>query len=134
MIPWPPPPPAFDPDPMAPPPPPPLTLLKMAYDWAYQTLPVEVWDLPLRQQSDEVLKAVCAVCRCLQLGCRGLTHSGYMGRYAGQYLGEYYTLVALGSVDVDDLLRDIHADVSLDPFPAAAYDPLNRKGRTRGRA
>ncbi len=28
------------------------------------------WDLPPRQQSDAVLRAVCAVCRCLHFGAR----------------------------------------------------------------
>lgn len=132
-IPWPPPP--LPPPPIALEPlPPPLTMLRMAFDWAYATLPPEVWELPLRQQSDAVLRAVCAVCRCLQPGCRGRRHMRTTGPQAGVYLGEYWTLVALGNVDVDDLLRDIDADAEPDPFPASAYDPLDRKGRTRGQA
>ena len=85
MIPWPPPP--------LPPPvngstpvPPPLTMLCLVFDFAYQTLPVEGWNLPPRAQSDAVMRAVCAVCRCLQPGCRGVRQLNQAGPHAGVYL------------------------------------------------
>jgi ParB-like nuclease domain len=38
------------------------------------TRPVWVWHLPLRQQSDEILRAVMAACRCYLMPCRGLDY------------------------------------------------------------
>ena len=51
---------------------PPGTALRIVFGWAYLTMPAWVWNLPLRQQSDEVTRAVCKACRCYTPGCKAL--------------------------------------------------------------
>jgi hypothetical protein len=105
---------------------PPLTALRYVFSWAYLTLPASVWALPPRQQSDAVIRAVCAACRCYTPGCRGFD---YMAADPDKHLAEYLTIRALASVDVDDFLRDLNADCASGPFPASAYDPDGREGQ-----
>lgn len=104
---------------------PPLTALRYAFSWAYLTLPPEVWALPPRQQSDAVVRAVCAACRSYTPGCRGLD---YMAADPDKHLGEYLVIRALATVDVEDFLCDLNAECD-EPFPARAYDPDEREGK-----
>jgi hypothetical protein len=102
---------------------PPLHALRTAFDWAYLSLPAYVWSLPLRQQSDEVLRAVAMAIRSLSPGCHTFRR---MARDPDQHLGEYLCLRALMSVDIEDYLADLHREHPDDPFPAQYLDPDGR--------
>ena len=125
---WPPPPPTQstrpDPEPR-----PRLTALRAVFNWAYVTRPAWVWDLPPRQQSDEILRAVCRVCRSYQMPCRGLD---WMALDPKLHHAELMTIAALGAVDEEDLIATINADTPDHPFPAGDFDPDGRTGRPPG--
>lgn len=127
---WPPPP-LPPPSRSQPAPEPPLTVLRAAFHFAYMTLPAHVWSLPLRQQSDEVLRAVIRACRCITPNSHGLE---YMRLDPEKHRGEYYTIMALASVDADDWLDDLHRLYPDDPYPAQALDPDGRWGKEAGHA
>jgi hypothetical protein len=106
-----------------------LSLLGLAFDWAYQTMPAHVWALPPRDQSDAVLRKVAEACRVFLRPCKGLDH---MVNDPDTHLAEYLTLMALATVDIEDWLCDLHHDHPDDPFPATYYDPRERIGRPSG--
>jgi hypothetical protein len=100
--------------------------LRTIFRWAYWTQPAWVWDLPLPQQSDALLRSVMQVCRSYQSPCRGLD---YMSTDPEVHLGEYLVICALANVDPDEFLADLHMDHPDDPFLAAGLDPDGRQGR-----
>jgi len=100
--------------------------LRNIFRWAYATQPSWVWDLPLPQQSDAILRAVMRVCRSYRAPCKGLD---YMSTDPETHLGEYLCICALANVDEDDFLTDLHHDHPDDPFLAKHLDPDERMGR-----
>lgn len=103
-----------------------LTALRAAFHWAYATRPGWTWNLPLPQQSDELLRAVMAVCRSYQMPCRGLD---YMSCDPELHYAELMTIAALGSVDPEDFLNSLRMQHPDDDFLAAGLDPDQRRGR-----
>jgi hypothetical protein len=105
-----------------------LTALRAVFNWVYMTRPAWVWQLPPRQQSDEILRAVLAACRCYRMPCRGLD---YTALDPERHHPELLTLAALGAVDPEDFLQDLHAQADPDDdFLAAGLDPEQRRRRT----
>jgi hypothetical protein len=100
--------------------------LRTIFRWAYWTQPSWVWELPLPQQSDAILRSVMRVCRSYQAPCRGLD---YMSTDPELHLGEYMVICALANTDEDEFLAEMNRDFPDDPFIAAAYDPDARQGR-----
>ena len=96
----------------------PLTVLRALFDWAYRVLPCEILDLPSREQSNAVLRAVARASKSIQLPCPGL------GWYP-----ELKTIAALSNVDIEDLLADLNHLHPGDDFLAARLDPRGRRGR-----
>jgi hypothetical protein len=121
---WPPPTSCADPEPQ-----PRFTALRRLFDFLYLTMPPETWDLPSRQQSDAVLRRAAAVCRNLLVPSPGLDYLALDPVHEG----EYWVLVALARVDIEELIAGIARDDPADFFPAAAYDPDDRCGRRGGR-
>lgn len=125
MLKWPPPPPTQstcpDPEPR-----PRLTALRAVFNWAYLTRPAWVWHLPLRQQSDEILRAVIQVCRSYQMPCRGLD---YMALDPKLHHAELMVIAALGDVDEEDFIASVNAADPDDLFPVSFLDPDARQGR-----
>jgi hypothetical protein len=126
MLPWPPPPvtQATCPNPA---PAPRLTALRAIFDWVYLTRPAEVWALPLRRQSEEVLRAALYAARCYRLPCKGLD---FMACDPELHHAEFMTIAAMANVDVEDFVAEVHGLHPDDPFPASAFDPDARHGRS----
>ena len=106
------------------------TALRIVFGWAYLTMPAWVWNLPLRQQSDEVTRAVCKACRCYTPGCQGFD---YMTLDPVLHGHEYLTITALAEVDVEDFIADMHDDPD-DDYPVAKFDPDRRRPPRAGHA
>ena len=85
-----------------------------------------MWDLPLPQQSDVVLRAVIRVCHSYRAPCRGLD---YMAADPTMHFAEYMAICALANVDEDEFLAAVHRDLPDDPYPVARLDPDGRMGR-----
>jgi hypothetical protein len=85
-----------------------------------------VWHLPLRQQSDAILRAVMRVCRSYDMPCPGLD---YMACDPGTHYPELMAIAALGAVDEEEFLAALNTEHFDDPFPAARADPDARQGR-----
>ena len=109
---------------------PPGTALRIVFSWAYLTMPAWVWNLPIRQQSDAVTRAVCQACRCYTPGCQGFDYMTLDPVLLGP---EYCTITALAMVDADDLIADMHTDPD-DDFPVAKFDPDRRRPPRTGHA
>jgi hypothetical protein len=109
------------------------TALRNAFTWAYQTLDAWVWDLPLRGQSDAVLRAVAKACLSFRPGCAGFDYMTINPEAHGR---EYSTIAALANLaagdegELADFLAKTHAIVlgdGYDDYPAARLDPNGRR-------
>jgi hypothetical protein len=92
-----------------------------------------VWELPPRQQSDEILRAVAEVCRSMPIPCHGLD---YMAADPDRHRGEFMTITALADLATDPaelarFIADVNREFVDDDFPAARLDPDGRRGRPR---
>jgi hypothetical protein len=85
-----------------------------------------VWHLPLREQSDEILRAVMQVCRSYQMPSPGLD---YMALDPKRHYPELMAIAAFSDVDQEDFIASINAVDPDEQFPAAAFDPDEYRGR-----
>jgi hypothetical protein len=69
-----------------------------------------------------------AAAHCYRPGCRGFD---YMAADPAKHLGEYLTVTALADVDPEDFIAAVHEADPSDDFPAACFDPAERRGRRR---
>lgn len=109
------------------------TALRNAFTWAYQTLDAKVWDLPLRGQSDAVIRAVAKACLSFRPGCAGFDYMTIDPQAHGR---EYSTIAALANLaagderELADFLAESHAIVlndGYDDYPAGRLDPDGRR-------
>jgi hypothetical protein len=124
MLEWPPrdpPPPTLPSTPL-----PPLAALRALFHHAYATLPAYIWDLPLPQQSDEVLRHVSRTARCYTP--EGLAQ---LNTRHGVHPGEFAIVSALANLngDIERFLAELYRTNPDDDFPAAMLDPEGRRGR-----
>ena len=113
------------PPPVGPPPEPRFQVLRAIFHHAYLSLPPETWYLPLRQQSEAVLRRVIEIARSYTSPCKELDR-------LAQDPGEYAVLATMANLGADtgSFLRKLHAIHADDDFPAAIVDPDGRRGRS----